>query len=661
MPPTTAPPQDPGRRVKRAEPRAPQLTIDPPLPPSVDEGDVLIALRSFPGFSDIHFYPNFFLATFDELRTAQNALSNINEKLAAPIKIRWDVWGADDPQKGPFPDVSPAVESQFVFLPRSFMKDGAIIKIVKQYPGFVAGRNALEGYIVKFRDVPSARHCIEDIIEVTNLLPFFCGPEGKPVKPVAELDEYAKDLNGTNGKVAESNTIWLSPMGGSLDVLFNFVSSFYGWQRAYFDGTEDCALQFEDKECAKRAMNYINHNTPAQSWFAESDFPKPAPPTDTGAPNVQIHIGLGGQVDMAKKKGKKRIVAWIQRFQGTEQVKHTHSRCCVVRFVDEQKAQAALNEIHRTTNFSCHFCPTGGCPPSCNLKANGTLFSLEPKMKAGHTSQKSAPSEAPTLPEPAPVKKKVPLHILHVREAAPRGAWKATAESFITMLSTFSGFIGAVPQIGGVYARFEDEKSLAGAVAAVETFTRISAQNGENTLTLTANPVTPHAIEEMLRALPHPTQEEFFPVPPKLLSQNDDSDTVPDPLPALADPVIQKLEALNLPDIATDLRSLRDKVKHAKSASTAVAGEAAKVDQRRRLLAYRVGGLEKGLAGLKDLGQHVGGEKDAKDVESKTERADAMVASAVGAAFYVAQPATVTMGLGDAPGGGGRVAAAAMM
>ncbi|KAJ3250955.1 hypothetical protein HK104_007404, partial [Borealophlyctis nickersoniae] len=119
-------------------------------------------------------------------------------------------------------------------------------------------------------------------------------------------------------------------------------------------------------------------------------------------------------------------------------------------------------------------------PQSQLTVIEGTQFSTSPV--------ENVEREAATLPDP--------LHILHIRETAPLGAWEACGKDVITMISKFFRFVGAVRLIDGVYARFEDKYALVIALGAVGTFIRVS----EKALTVSANPDLPHAIEKMLRA-----------------------------------------------------------------------------------------------------------------------------------------------------------------
>lgn len=308
----------------------------------------------------------------------------MNSKLGAAVKIHWDQWSSGDPENGPYPDISTAVETSSTFVPRSFLKDVVVQKLSRTYPGLLAGKTVTRGYILKFKDVASARACLSDLTETTNLLPFFCGPDGHPVQP-ADTDLQAGQSAGGDGSIigqetqriagggaaggdidqgrqstiasgaavggthnqekgstiaggnavggaidqsvtggmeeaSQSSTFWLAPIGDELSVVLDFLLSFYGWKRIYCTGSDVVGVECASPAAALRMMKYINENTPAQAWPTRADEQLPVTPAPSGQPSQYVHIECRGLVGQ-KITGQRKLFMWIRSYAGFQACK----------------------------------------------------------------------------------------------------------------------------------------------------------------------------------------------------------------------------------------------------------------------------------------------------------------------------------------------------
>ncbi|KAJ3038524.1 hypothetical protein HDV00_000529 [Rhizophlyctis rosea] len=631
--------------------RVPFLTVDPPLPPGVDEADAFFALRDFPGFTQMFFFEHFYLVCYEDFTSAQKALEEVNDKLAAPMKIHWDHWAGEDPLNGPYPDNSPSVETSFIFLPRSFIRQEAIQKLTKTYAGFVAAKIATRGYIFKFKNIRSARACFSDLTETTSMLPFFCGPDGKPIAPRVDPESEPEVQSES------VCTIWLEPIGDDLSVLMNFMSSFYGWKRIFCTDSIVVGIEFESSAAASRAMNYINDRTPAQAWWAPESFPfNGSPPTISPTPHIHIYLaGLRGK----KIAGQRKLNWWVKSYAGTKSVrtgKHNGTTCLKVTFDDANHAAAALRDIVATTNFQCVFMP----------RVNDTCPVVKPQLNNVYVEKAISEDFTPTQPaaKPKPVPKGP--QALHLTEA-PKSLESATIsttpilcirnlpptftrETITKLLSAFDGYMGlAIATSGAVFARFEDEPRLQLAYRAMEAYRRLlgdksNAPGGRLLISTQVHPPARIAHElNNLRAWPFAAASSDGEKPLSSMTRlaHLPHNHVPpsgefDPSVYFSGSVREEVADFGSGEERKLFEALRESVAVLKVSGGPVSRKMAEVEAQKRNVAYRRGGLERGLERVREVFEVVEeGGKEGKEKE-KMERIEMMenlVGSAVKAAL----------------------------
>ncbi|KND02510.1 uncharacterized protein SPPG_02968 [Spizellomyces punctatus DAOM BR117] len=355
-------------------PKRSQLVLDPPLPTGVDEADLLQALDTFPEFKLLFLYKHFYLMTFDTMEGARDALEHLNNKLPASVDIRWDYWQHGDPETGPYPDVSSAVESNFVFIPRTFVRASAICKMVEHLPGFRGGRAVTRGHIVQFRTVRHAYGCIDYLTSKTDMLVFFVDKEGNPIEPIAEEDSYGDFKAAKEGANAPDRTslhqnLVISPYGGDISVLINLLASFYGWKKALFDGSINCTATFSDPAMARRAFRYFTTQTPALV-FLEAGGTQQDGPTYVRKSTKGIHIALDKKIRLPKKRktAQRRLETWLEGYKGFIHIAFFSEDCIIAVFVRPMDAEAALKHLNESTNLLTTFYRTGElCPSNCQF------------------------------------------------------------------------------------------------------------------------------------------------------------------------------------------------------------------------------------------------------------------------------------------------------
>ncbi|KAJ3183784.1 hypothetical protein HDU87_005900 [Geranomyces variabilis] len=337
----------------------PQLVVTPPLQAEVDEADLLLALETFPDFKQCFFFPHFYLAVFATVHAADQALARLNTILPAPVVVKWDDWTHGDPQNGPYPEVSIAVESCHVFIVRNFLSATVLRKITFKFPGLLGGLPTLRGFIITFETSRQAFAFLDYLTAKTNLLPYFVvgRADPTPTAPRAELDRlgdyFANQCNEVNGPDQNSDlsSVRMFPHGDEASVLMDLCSSFPGWERVHLLGDQEAIVDFNSSVNARRFVRYLTKNTASASRLEPR--PTKAAPTTDAADSPTIHLILTRKWQFSSTYlAQKRCKQWLESYQGFRKLAvAAQGETISVTFASNEYASAAARHIASTTNL----------------------------------------------------------------------------------------------------------------------------------------------------------------------------------------------------------------------------------------------------------------------------------------------------------------------
>ncbi|KAJ3147493.1 hypothetical protein HDU89_005316 [Geranomyces variabilis] len=336
----------------------PQLVVTPPLQNGVDEADLLLALETFPDFKHCFFFPHFYLAVFATVHAADYALARLNTILPAPVDVKWDDWKRGDPQNGPYPEVSIAVESCHVFIVRNFLSATVLRKLTFKFLGLLGGLPTLRGFIITYESSKQAFAFLDYLTAKTNLLPYFVvgHADPTPTAPRPEFDRYfANQCNELNGPDQNSDlsSVRMFPHGDEISVLMDLCSSFPGWERVHLLGDQEAIVDFNNSVNARRFVRYLTRQTASVSRLEPRPTrDDPVAPADI-ADSPTIHLILTRKWQFSSKHlAQKRCRQWLESYQGFRTLAAAaQAETISVTFASTEYARAAAHHIASTTNF----------------------------------------------------------------------------------------------------------------------------------------------------------------------------------------------------------------------------------------------------------------------------------------------------------------------
>ncbi|KAJ3180352.1 hypothetical protein HDU85_004057 [Gaertneriomyces sp. JEL0708] len=334
------------------EPNGRKLNIKPPLPDGFNEANLLKLLETCPGFQDIFFYPHFYLLRFANTQNAANALKILREEPPRQLAVSWDSWvGKPDPENGPYPEASVENESNFLFVPRNFLKTNTLVSLVALAKGNPQWNSLTRGIVFRFRNTRDAWSALDLLTSKTNILPYFADKHGNPT--------YMDDLDNSEASENDPSCVLISPYGGEIQVLMTMLHSLPGFQRVYFEET-DCFAAFSAPKYARYAMHYVQRNTKVQTLMCGVPLiPKleSALRADVDGPkSVRIVIDTVYAEKLKSRRSKKVYTAWLHAYQGFLDIPGVLSeRYVVAQFDTHENATIALHDIKNTTNFNVNY------------------------------------------------------------------------------------------------------------------------------------------------------------------------------------------------------------------------------------------------------------------------------------------------------------------